>query len=193
MINNMNMKQEEVIEFFTKGVADYNVHSSRKPAEDVIAVCRSLLASISHLNELVQSYGTNANVTERDRDEALISIERKLERRRFYMRYLANQFEETNHNYWCLVKHGMEEMQFAEEVWQADIYNQTLFEAYKDCCQDFYVNFSLWTKQNKLVSCGRCLHDMLTEEDELKEMLEKNNRKNVDNMDDADIMAVPLK
>ena len=171
---------EEVIPFFTKGVADYNTHSSRKPAEDVIAMCRSLLASISHLNEIVQSYGTNPNITEQDRDEALISIERKLERRRFYMRYLASQFEKTNHNYWCLVKHGMEEMQFGEEIWQADIYNQTLFEAYKDSCEDFYVIFSFWTYQPKLVSCGRCLHDMMTEEDELKAMISEKDEKTLD-------------
>lgn len=169
-----------------------NKSSSRMWPEDTIAVCRSLMALSSHCMENIASYGTNANVTKEDVEVNLEIIRSCLKLRRYYMNYLKSQYN-TNNNYWCSVKHAMEAMQFSEEVWQADITNLDLFLAHKECCANFYKLFSIWTDQPKLVSCGRCLHDMFVEEDEIKEMIEKNKEKNVDNTDDIDIMSVPLK
>lgn len=56
----------------------------------------------------IASYGTNDSVTKEDFEVNLEVIRTCLKLRRDYMNYIKEQYN-TNDNYWCSIKHAMEQ------------------------------------------------------------------------------------
>ena len=137
--------------------------TSRSSVVDKMELVKSLIASASHYVELISSHGTNDDITDDDYSFCVSQIERTVTMRREVMLSLSEEFD-TDKKYWCLLKHHAEIVQFATEVWQADMSNDMTYGHFLEANEMFYETLSKYLKLPEITSCGRCFNDMVTEE-----------------------------
>ncbi len=122
-------------------------------------------ALVSHLQEIIDSYWENEDISIIDKENAEYLIEQSNISRRNIMEKILLQFE-WNKLYWCSVKHSIFAYELACELLYANKWDWIIEEIQRSAKNTMYSILSkfLW---KPVVLCWRCLNDMI--EDELQE------------------------
>ena len=125
--------------------------SSRQPLGDILALLWSLVADVSHLQELIHSEWIDPEKKERYENLLLEKVDMR--------RAIMNELEIVDRDLRCNLKHNIESRQFASEVYYA---LRTPFweEVFNKCEEHLNMILSemLWVEITK---CMRCLQDMI--------------------------------
>lgn len=142
-----------------------SVQTSRHYVIDAIQMIGSLVAECSHLQEIVNSYWTNDEITS---DDAMFCVERIRECndiRRWIMDKIKNDFNGNMH-YWCSLKHAIEIWQYATEIMYANMDDTYLVHVQHKASDMMYSILSKFINQ-EITTCWRCMNDVLLSDENI--------------------------
>jgi len=133
--------------------------TSRNWLIDAVEYIGKLLAYSSHMQELVDWYWENPDITIDDFQFAIAEVQRATVSRREMMQVIMDTFS-GNDKYWCAVKHSIFAYTLATELLYSDMNNKTFAESQKMASDRMYKTISkfIWTE---VVTCWRCLSDQV--------------------------------
>jgi hypothetical protein len=137
--------------------------TSRNWLIDSIEYIWQLLAYCSHLQELVDSYWENDEITIEDYQFAIEWIKSATVDRRQMMQKIMDDYK-GNNKLWCAVKHSIFAYTLATELLYADMNNTTFRQNQKSASIRMYSTISAFIGAD-IVSCWRCLSEQLDKEE----------------------------
>lgn len=140
--------------------------TSRHWMVDWIQLIGSCVAQCSHLQEVLNSYTQNPDITKEDAEFCSEQISRYTKVRRDVMEKIRQSFDGNMH-YWCSLKHAIESRQYATEVLYAEPENMDLMKIQQECSNWMYAILSKFIWQ-EITTCWRCFHDAIQLHEELK-------------------------
>lgn len=133
--------------------------TSRNWLIDSVEYIGQLLAYSSHMQEIVDWYWENDDISIEDFQFAISEVQRTTVARREMMQVIMDTFW-WNDKYWCALKHSIFAYTLATELLYSDMNNKSFAEAQKMASERMYKVISkfIWTE---VVTCGRCLSDQI--------------------------------
>ena len=137
--------------------------TSRHWILDAIECIKNCEAIVSHCNEIMDSiadatFKSDQDSQLREKYNALYDTkEMAIRVRRKVMKKMFNEFENWQHDRWCILKHSVAAKQFIDEVCDAgwEFWDESL-ELYK--LMSLSLSQFIWEKQQM---CARCMADDL--------------------------------
>ncbi len=133
--------------------------TSRNWLIDAVEYIWQLLAYTSHMQEIIDWYWENEDITIEDFQFAVQEVQVATRQRREMMQVIMQVFE-WNDKYRCAVKHSIFAYTLSTEILYSDMNNKVFAEAQKTSSERMYKTISkfIWTE---IVTCGRCLSDQI--------------------------------
>lgn len=148
--------------------------TSRDVLFDTISIIINQLAYVDHLFEIVLDLqqkqadnGFNETIDNQINNQ-LILINKSINIRRELMLQIEKEHD-SNHLYWCSVKHAIDSFGKSVEVYTAYLktdngeYKQFYFNNMKENQEIMVATLSLWLGMEDFVTCARCFSDRLAE------------------------------
>lgn len=137
--------------------------TSRSSIVDEIELVANLIASVSHLQELLAWY-----IIEKDAENAERTSDRiagLVDMRRNLMTMMKQRFatDSQDYQYWCLTKHAIAQRQYATEVMYANRDRVEYMQMTMDLQSYMFEIISQWLGY-EVVQCGRCLADEINKD-----------------------------
>lgn len=135
--------------------------TSRHWLIDWVQMIGSCVAMCSHLQEVVNSYWTNPDITLEDVEMCVDQVKSYVKIRRDLMDMIRKEYDWDMH-YWCALKHSIEAWQYATEILYANPDDIELVSMQQKASDNMYTILSRFIKQD-ITTCGRCLNETLSD------------------------------
>lgn len=139
-----------------------SAQTSRHYIVDAVQMIGSLVAECSHLQEVVNSYWTNDEITMDDVQFCIDRIKECNNIRRKLMDKIKDEFNGNMH-YWCSLKHAIEMRQYSTEIMYANMDDVDVVTIQSEASKIMYSVLSKFINQDT-TTCGRCFNDLLLSE-----------------------------
>jgi hypothetical protein len=134
-------------------------NTSRHWIVDWVELIGNSIAICSHLQENLNSYWKNEEITEADAELCKEQIDVYTWIRREIMKRISEDFTWNNH-YWCALKHAIAVWTYATEIAYANKDDWHLRWLQQFASDSMYSILSMFINQ-EITTCGRCLNDSI--------------------------------
>lgn len=137
----------------------YMKQTSRNRIIDWVEYIGQLLAYCSHLQELIDWYWQNDDITQEDYIFAVENLSDAIQDRRDLMQAIKDLYN-GNEKIWCALKHSIFAYTLATEILYSDMNNPQFIKLQRQSAYRMYKTLSKFIGI-EVVSCGRCLSEQL--------------------------------
>lgn len=133
--------------------------TSRWRLIDAVNLIAEEIAFASHCQELINNAQQEWDTKTIDHQRDL--LQNSINNRRKIMWMIKEKYKDHNKNLWCSLKHAIWAYQFATECLYADQDNEHRREIQQNCFDQMVKTLTLFCWIDEIVTCSRCLEDML--------------------------------